>query len=324
MVPLVRPSMPYMKDVEQYLHYSSDVGQWSNFGPLWHAASERLNDMTGRLALPCSNGTDALVLALVASQRPYVAVEAFTFQAAFLAAARYAGASQAVTQVARIDDYDAAETSVIRTVPFGSFRILKPEPEAQLIIDAAGAFAPGAFDDYPLDAVITCSFHATKNFPIGEGGCVFLPPTWTYQAKLVRAAMNFGFDEERRTIELPACGNYKLDEVHCAMLLSQLDRAEFFRGRSYRIKNDSLNLSTAPNCWLPYALGDAQSLVAVGHKDPTTLVSKLAEAGFVARQMYKPYPKPALLTYDQAHTVALPSDCTPAEFGMLQEVLWAC
>lgn len=308
--PLIRPSIPSPRAWEDLLHTSEAAGQYSNFGPVWTAAADYLSRLTDRIALPCSNGTDALVVALETAQKLYVSYEAFTFQATAIAAKRYLQRPAVPLRTGQAVDADTAgDTAVIRTIPFGSSRSIRPEPDAQLIIDAAGAFGPDAFDSFPKDAIITCSFHATKNFPIGEGGCVFLPKDWTKQVRIAKATMNFGLDFTRTDLRyLSAPGNYKLDELHCALLLKQLERADFFRERSKRMAHESRLISAAKDCSLPYSTGAWQSLVVVAHRDPDALVAKLAASGYVARRMYHPFIKPDLLAYEESRLVAVPSD----------------
>lgn len=325
-VPLVRPNMPPLSELEPFLAVSREAGQWSNFGPLWQRAAAQLSALSGRLAFPCSSGTDAVLLALVAAQPAYVAYEAFTFQATKLAVQRYAdGAGSLPLRTGAKDERatsgERLETAIVRTIPFGASRRFPADSPSQLIIDAAGAFGPSALDQFPEDAIVAVSFHATKNFPIGEGGCVFLPPHMARQGRLVRAAMNFGIDPDTRENLrfLHAAGNYKLDELHCALLLRQLGRSDVFAERSERIAHESKLLAECKDCSLPYTPGHWQSLTVVAHRNPEALVARLTGAGFAARRVYHPYINEDFLTYDEAHLVALPSDCTNDEFWTMHK-----
>jgi dTDP-4-amino-4,6-dideoxygalactose transaminase len=316
MVPLVRPSIPHPSEWAAQFEPACATGQFSNFGPVWEQVSDRLTEMTGRVALPCASGTAAVALGILAASKQYVEYEAFTFQATALAAKSVNRHAAGVRTGLQSEE----DGCMVRTVPFGSHREFGYEA-GHLVIDAAGAFGPDAFRAYPQDAIIACSFHATKNFPIGEGGCVFLPKYDEYRAKTLRAAMNFGLDEHRNPMTLEFATNAKLDELHCALLMHQLDRESFFAERSERIGDQSWLLSKQiTGAWLPYKLGRWQSLVVVAHKDPDALVAKLAEGGFTARRMYYPYVKPHLLSYDEASLVALPSDMTNDELSKLVEV----
>ena len=299
-------------------------GQYSNFGPLWHAAAEQLSLITGRIALPCSSGTSAIAVAAALADTICwddcvvdPRYEAFTFAATSLAAKQVNAFYRPIRTDAAVPD----ASSVIRTVPFGMQREFSAHKQDVLIIDAAGAFGIDALQRYPECAIITCSFHATKNFPIGEGGCVFLPAGWERQAKLARAAMNFGMNEERK-FERSLCwaGNAKLDELHCALLLAQLEGADYFAARSVRIAEDSKILaSTITGASLPYSTGKWQSMVVVEHPFPDALCSRLIAGGFMARRMYHPFVDPELLSYEESHLVALPSDMVQEELEQLVE-----
>lgn len=312
-VPLVRPSFP---PIEAFAHLweaaTMASHQFSNFGTLWHDAADLLSKMTGRIALPCSNGTEAVALAVHALGVNQVAFEGFTFEATRIACRRLDIQPTVLRTNAGDETYD--ELAIVRTIPFGSKRrFVESRPGKNLVIDAAGAFGGDFFASLPDDAFIACSFHATKNFPIGEGGCVFLPAHANWAIESVTAAMNFGIDGKRNL--LPGYRtNAKLDEMRCAILLAQLERVDYFARRSARIVRHSQDIANGGcGAWLPYRPGDAQSLVVVAYKDPDVLVRGLADAGFTARRVYHPYVKESVLFYDEARLVALPSDMSDDE-----------
>lgn len=320
MIPLVRPSFP---DPETWLprwkEATGGSNQYTNFGPLWKEAARRLSEETGRIAIPVSSGTEAVALAISAAaeslylEDPVIYYEAFTFAATRAAAVRNGYA------IAKRTDFVQDTTAiVVRTIPFGSARTIKSEPTGSLVIDAAGAFHPDGLGMYPKDAFIACSFHATKNFPIGEGGCVFLPPNAAWAERSVLSSMNFALLGHRNQYAT----NAKLDELHCAILLAQLDRKEYFADRSHRIRMASRML--ALDCdpiWKPYDVGTAQSLCVVAHKEPDRFVAELAIKGFTAKRVYYPYISGEALTYDEARLVALPSDTTDDELQALSDAI---
>ncbi len=321
MVPLVRPSFPPVESwLSRWKASTQKTGIYSNFGPLWHEVAERLSNMTGMIALPCSTGTEAVALAIQAakSQRDVQKfdVEAFTFEATHIAAERFKGFCR-VVRSSDIADWN------VRTIPFGCGRRI---PDRS-IVDAAGGFGPGIFAGM-IDTPTAVSFHATKNFPIGEGGCVFLPPDWEIAARVVQAAMNFGFDmDRRRWTSIEHVGNGKLDELRCALLLAQLDRVDYFAERSARIRIQTeflLYRSVAKELiTVPFELGRNQSLLVVQIEDPDTAIESLAEAGFVARRIYSPNRFEELLLPEERNLIALPSDMTQDELERCAEVL-AC
>lgn len=317
LVPLVRPSFPSFDTFgPRWENSTAASGVFSNFGPLYGECVERLSKMTGRYAIPVSTGTAAVELAIAAAQAGFghgvdAAFEAFTFQATKLALDHVIEGYTAPIRTGHPVNGDIG--IVVRTAHFGAAREWQ-DSKAPLVIDAAGAFSPDAIKAMPEHAFIAVSFHATKNFPIGEGGCVFLPRGTGWAAKTIQAAMNFGFDSKRNVLRGWAT-NAKLDELRCAVLLAQLDRESFFAERSRRICDHVKRICQTPGTrvWAPYRFGIAQSLAVVAHADPQALVDALAAAGFVARRVYHPFVSADFLTYDEARLVALPSDMTDDE-----------
>ncbi len=154
---------------------------------------------------------------------------------------------------------------------------------------------------------------------------MFLPMDWTVAAADMMESMNFGFDEfRRRSPRLEYVGNGKLDELRCALLLAQLDRVDYFKARSARIREHSQLLQAKiDNREVPYPLGAWQSLVVVQVRDVDKTIERLAAAGFVSRAVYSPNRYPDQLLPAERNLLALPSDMTPAELVDCAEVL-AC
>ncbi len=319
MIPLVRPSFPDMpKALARWRKSTDATGIYSNFGPLWVEAGNRLSAMTNMYAYPCSNGTEAVALAIVAMRAQkgvrYFDVEAFTFEATFAAAERFGAGFHSVI---RSTEKPTDGHGVVRTLPFGSKRRFAGSTETT-VLDAAGAF--GFENAFPFDfkGPIAVSFHATKNFPIGEGGCVFVPTDWALGQEAVLHAMNFGFDSDRKRKDRTRYAtNAKLDELHCAILLGQLDRPDYFRKRSERIRQQSHMIQNAmAGLSVPYERGAWQSLLVMQHADPDGLIRYLASAGFVARRVYCPNPHEELFLPTERDLVALPSDMTMHELEL--------
>jgi len=295
-------------------HRATDKsGQYSNFGTLWHQASAQIAMMHNRAAFVCSSGTDAVRLAVFAAQQEHgfedCKYEPFTFEGTVLA----------IESVIPVDDtawvYDLP---VVETIPFGCAKFISRS--RTVVVDAAGAFGgPGAFDNIPDDVAIAVSFHATKNFPIGEGGCVLLPKEW--QALSTIQAMNFGFDDNRVPRANGWATNAKIDELRCAVLLEQLDRIPYFQVRSARIREHSNVIQGAVGGRLGYVPGDWQSLVVVSHQNPAEFVYHMGNQGIVARRVYMPSRHEDLLTEQQKRFVALPSDMTDNELDCVVETI---
>lgn len=313
-------------------------GQFTNFGPLWWIAADRLSEMTDRIALPVSSGTEAVTLAALATQVECAnddyapAVEAFTFEATRIAFERvqphHDRAEWGMREIRSDSVLGVAGGKtgiVIRTVPFGSHRdFTKHQFDGEpTVIDAAGGFGPGAFDsNVRKDQAVAVSFHATKNFPIGEGGAVLLPLTWKRGAEAVVQAMNFGFSQNRRRrIAAHYATNAKIDELRCAMLVAQLERADYFRQRCARIRKHTLKLiDHVEQLRAPYQLGAWQSLVVVQVDRIGDAMGVLADARIACREVY-PTDRADLLTDAEKNLLALPSDCTDDELEIVAETL---
>lgn len=328
---------------------TENSGQFTNFGPLWWLAADRLCDLTDRLSFPVSSGTEAVALAALASQIEHdngdycPAVEAFTFEATRIAFERvqqnHDRAEHGLREVRSDEKYaasiggvptDSKTGVVIRTIPFGSHRsfVGRQFDGEPTVIDAAGGFGPGAFNaNVRPNQPIAVSFHATKNFPIGEGGAVLLPNTWKRGAEAVVQAMNFGFTQHRRTrITQHYATNAKLDELRCAVLVAQLSRADYFKARCARIRKHTLRLiEHVEQLRVPYQLGAWQSLVVVQVDRLGDAMGALADAKIACREVYPRGTsigsREDLLTESERNLLALPSDCTDEELEQVAETL---
>lgn len=332
-IPLVRPSFPEPEVfIPLWRKATQESGIYSNFGPLWWMAADKLSEMSDRLAIPVTSGTEAVALAALATQiergvLDYTpGVEAFTFEAGRIAAERVMHIREpyGVCEVMSHLPFNG-QGVCIRTIPFGSLRSFtgKQFEAENTVIDAAGGFGPGAFTtNVRNDQAVAVSFHATKNFPIGEGGAVLLPKTWKRGGEAVVQAMNFGFTQHRRQrITQHYATNAKLDEMRCAMLLAQLERADYFEARSARIRKHVLTLiANVDQLRAPYALGKWQSLVVVQVDQLADAMGILADRGIACREVY-PTSRQDLLTDAEKNLLALPSDCTDDELAQVMDAL---
>lgn len=245
-IPVLRPRLPPAQALLPYLERIDRARVYSNWGPLGAELEERL---TGRLGLGkgavtlAASGTAALSGAILAAagparpERPLALLPAFTFVATAIAAAR-CGYELLLADVGEddmaLDPGSLAERGglgrvgvVIPVAPFG-----RPVPQAPwaefrdatgipVVIDAAASFdrvwEPGA--TWIGDVPACVSFHATKSFATGEGGCVVT--TDASFGERVTQALNFGFFGTRESAA-PSL-NGKMSEYHAAVGLAELD-----------------------------------------------------------------------------------------------------
>jgi dTDP-4-amino-4,6-dideoxygalactose transaminase len=246
-IPVLRPLLPSADRLAPYLQQIDANRVYSNFGPLSMELGNRLGEHFGVGAgrvICASTGTAALMAGILAAAgraqmgRHVALVPAFTFVGTALAAelcgyrVHFCDVDSDIWQLtpdlARAAlEQDESIGLVLPVAPFG-----RPVPQAPwvefqaktgrpVVIDAAAAFEtiaanPGAFlGDLP----VALSFHATKAFATGEGGCLFV--AGPSQAQRTIQALNFGFYTSRECDAFSFNG--KLSEYHAAVGLAELD-----------------------------------------------------------------------------------------------------
>jgi dTDP-4-amino-4,6-dideoxygalactose transaminase len=245
-VPLLRPRLPGADRLLPYLRRIDANRVYSNHGPLVVEFEERLEGLItpdGGAVVSASSGTAAIIGAILATagrataERPLALVPAFTFVATAVAA-EACGYRIALADIdaedwmlhaeAAADHPLLSEVGVV--VPVSTFG--RPAPQAPwcafqgrtgipVVIDGAASFDRliGEPERYVGDIPVAFSFHATKAFGTGEGGCVATADE-ALAGSIIRA-LNFGFRGERDSRS--ASINGKLSEYHAAVGLAELD-----------------------------------------------------------------------------------------------------
>ncbi len=245
--------------VEELLRQSASAGRWTNFGPVQHLFTEVVERMlrldSGRAVVSASSGTSALfALAGVHAEeagRPLVwAVSAFGFFSTTI------GPLAGRVRVIDCDETGMIDISALAALPaeswdgllvtdlfggrsdFSQFSNLCAAVGKPMIIDAAVSFP--AHRSPPLRASEIVSFHHTKPWGFGEGGCAIVDAA---QAEKVRAFLNFGVGA------LPSmasfAGNGKMSDIAAALILQRLEDmprwAEGYRLQRQRITDLALS-----------------------------------------------------------------------------------
>jgi dTDP-4-amino-4,6-dideoxygalactose transaminase len=300
-IPLVRPNMPKLAEVQEYFQLAEKHGQYSNFGLCYDIAVTKLQKVyPGSYPVLVNNGTTAIQVALQATlpRGSRVALPTFTFTAtlnAVVAAGMVPVLFDVDPNTWQIDpvllgDYKGRIDGIIVVSPFGySVNIGLYDNISELMgVPVIYDFAPAWGHPISKDNPTTFSFHATKTLPIGEGGAVMLPNN-TLQAK-AKQLINFDFWNQNPQSEFGMNG--KMDELHCAVLCAQLDRnnelVEATQISQYVVDELRAHLGTKSS---PMGSGFLQIPVISIFNDKFKVVVKHLESSGIAS---KPYYKPRL------------------------------
>jgi dTDP-4-amino-4,6-dideoxygalactose transaminase len=245
-IPVLRPRLPSAEQLLPYLRRIDATRVYTSWGPLALELEERL---CRRFSLPvggvvsASSGTSALTAAILtaagraAGRRGLAIVPALTFVAT-------AASVESCGYTLRIADVDpetwqldpervAARTDldevaiVIPVAPFGrpvsqtAWLEFRKRTGIPVVIDGAATFEAAASQPERIlgELPVAMSFHATKAFATGEGGCV--ASTETGVVEQIGQALNFGFSGSRDSAT-PSL-NGKLSEYHAAVGLAELE-----------------------------------------------------------------------------------------------------
>lgn len=234
-------------------------------GPKVAALEAKLCEITGAgYAVACSNGTAALHMAALAAGVG-AGDELITTPITFAASANcglYCGASPVFADInPRTYNIDpesvraklTERTKAVVAVDFtGQAAELDPllalcrERGIVLIEDAAHSIGT-KYKGKPVGSIAdmtTFSFHPVKTVTGGEGGAVLTNSPEYYQKLLLARA--HGITRDAGLLERPSHGawyyeqidlgwNYRLTDIQCALILSQIDKLERFSGRRREI-----------------------------------------------------------------------------------------
>ena len=246
-IPVLRPLLPEASKLLPYLQRMDSSRIYANWGPLVMELSERLCQA---FAVPegsvvCANsGMSALMGAILATAGPaaparkLAAMPDFTFTATALAV-QLCGYEPLLTsssndswtlgakELLARPEVVAKLGLVVPVAPFGRLEGLEQWQHfhevtgVPVVVDAAACFE--ALHSRQVSAgrlPLILSFHATKAFGTGEGGCVVT--TDTVLASRIAQCLNFGFSGSRNSA---LCSlNGKMSEYPAAVGLAELDQ----------------------------------------------------------------------------------------------------
>ncbi len=289
--------------VAEFLERSRGENHWTNFGPLNRALESVIGEITrlnpAKFCVGTSSGTTALYalagLEAAKKGRPLKwVVSAYTFPCqrtgplhdALIVDCDASGMLD-LEAVSHLDE--SAWDGLIVTNLFGSQPDLKRFQEfaaargKRLLIDGATALLGVARDD-PITPNEAISFHHTKPWGFGEGGCAIVDAA---DAELLRSIINFGLTQSDSV--WPYAFNGKLSEVAAASILERLERLpnwSFFYERQRRrllelASQYELPLLTKTN---PNSISSSIPVLA---PRPVSL-EQLSEQRFKVQKYYRP------------------------------------
>lgn len=323
MIRFCGPLIPDMLAIEKYIRPSFNSGYLSNFGQAYNVFCERLHcflklDDDKEIVI-VSSGHTALQAAyyVLGTKRP--AVTDYTFRSTLCASFDDPVVVDCDKQgFLDIDGINDECDGVALVCPISRIPDIKKYEEIcrkrniPLVIDGAATF--GTPDIYNHGDCFCLSFHATKTFPIGEGGAVVCSKE---VAKKIKQYINFGFDEHKNPIMHGT--NAKVSEYTCAIGLAILDEIEKDNGpldkrlRNSRIYNKRLSEFVLPTFSSKTIYQTFP--IYVNNKDMAKKIrDKLRENDIEFLQYYKP------LTYlSNARTLYENNICLPCHQDISEE-----
>lgn len=334
MIPLVRPVFPDKKLVWEFFDRALSTGQISNMGPCFQLLTKRLEELTDSYCVPVVNGTVAIQVAVQShfARGSNILMPDYT-HIGTLQAITAAGCNPVMVPVSRqtwtMDPLCLAEglkraDGAVIVSPFGypvDFNLydgIASRARRPLIYDLAGGWGMRVDTKH----TVCFSLHATKNFSCGEGGLV----AYSKRSAAKDATRRINFDTLLdRTIASPWGGNWKPDELKCAVILAHLYHGDKILERAAakwaRVEYyaDALGGST------PDLRNGSPSLCVIQGLDAKRIERESATHGFMAKQYYPLLSKmPGLDEIDRMEgvtpssaametCVALPSDVTDKE-----------
>jgi dTDP-4-amino-4,6-dideoxygalactose transaminase len=315
-IPVMRPRLPPADGLLPYLRRIDEQRTYSNWGPLTMELGTRLGeafDLADTSVVCANSGMSALMAGILATagfatrERRRAIVPDFTFAATALAV-QMCGYEPVLASCDRetwsFDPGDLAAAPgsldcvglVVPVAPFG-----RPVPQAPwqrfqeetgipVVIDGAACFESllsGRQKDCAGLLPVALSFHATKAFGIGEGGCMVT--TNPDLSERVLRAMNFGFLESRSS---ESSGfNGKMPEYTAAVGLAELDgwtsKQRAWQEVTGYYQTEARSLAGSGSVWTAPAIASSYALLeCASPAHAASLMQGLGAGGIDTRLWY--------------------------------------
>lgn len=326
---IIKPLLPKMEAVQPYLEIAYRSRVFTNFGSNFYTAQNRLSEITKGWALPVTNGTVAIEIAVKTMNfQPgaKIAIPDFTHSGTLLAIVA-AGLRPILvgvdsktwqmnpSEVAGLYEGGRIDGAVIVS-PFG-YRVDVHAWDAlniPLVYDFAGAWGFFPRSIYP----ICYSLHATKTMGIGEGGFIVFPDE---ESRIVGLRLsNFDTNPVNRNIESIDGQNGKLDEIRAAFLCAALEDNHLKKiDARIKARRALLNfyLASVPLAYAP-AIERWPSMLVVQHPRSKDFIRDAEKHGVQSRGYYpslsgmpaieKLVDRASISEASMANCMALPAD----------------
>jgi dTDP-4-amino-4,6-dideoxygalactose transaminase len=302
-VPFVEPKTPDWGRVAQICSLSERERRWANFGPVEGVLSQVIQEITSlgndQCAVPSSSATTALhavvgLHAITAGRPLNWAVSAFGFASSVIGplcdrALVVDCDSSGMIDLEQLEGVDPERwDGMIVTNIFGiasdlsRFEDFSRRKGKPLVIDSALAFPLPRHRSETVTEVI--SFHHTKPWGFGEGGCAIVPRK---HAAIIRSLLNFGTNLDG--IALGYAMNGKLSDAAAALIIDRLERlpswAPLYAAQRHRVASAAAHAGLALLGTPP--LETIVAHLAVLARKPLT-INELPTARFTTGKYYRP------------------------------------
>ena len=304
---------PNRRRVAEFLKASQQKNHWANGGPISRRLEETIAKITGlsyaKTVVACCSGTAALnalagVHAIKQGRALRWAVSGYSFFSSFIGP--FAGSIMVDCDEEGMLDLAALSSlspelydGVCVTNLFGlhpdlhRYEEFCQERKKVLIIDNAQGFfhVDRSRRDGPDEMI---SFHHTKPWGFGEGGCAIVAKE---EEDLVRSVINFGVSLSPSVA--PFVFNGKMSDVAAAYILDRLENMEQWLSRCEKqwwritgaVRRAHLDLKLFP--------GSGDCFAGIGHipilASCPIQAEELENDCFVMRKYYRPPPEPNLI-----------------------------
>ena len=247
---------PDFRLVEKYLKDDFETAQLSNFGPCYERLCDELsvflNLPAGKRIVLTSSGHTALMAAynmFLNKTYTFIRMPSYTFPSTWQAIP-YRLEYREYENIYSLDSIDLYGNILSIVAPLSiipDFEVIERTfgMMAPIIIDGAATF--GTKDIYGYGNYYCLSFHATKTFPLGEGGAVICSKC---DEEEIRQYINFGMNNKKEIFDTGING--KISEYTCAIGLSILPKMNEVINR--RLENAAIYKrrlgSLVPKSWV--------------------------------------------------------------------------